>query len=174
MTRTTAKRVVGAGAAVAAILALGACGGAGGGDGVASAGGESRDAQPAQTETTGPADPDTQALAYAACVREKGVDMPDPAPGQQGLIDAFQAVAGNYDRATLERALSACQGSLPQYAQEQHAGDDWQLALAECLREQGLDVSDTPFEDVHSGAIDQTEFAAAMEVCRDVLTGGGQ
>jgi hypothetical protein len=27
---------------------------------------------------------------------------------------------------------------------------------------------------MHSGAIDQTELAEAMEVCRDVLTGGSQ
>ena len=100
--------------------------------------------------------------------------MPDPGPGQQGLIDAFQAVARDYDRATLEQALTACQDLMPQYAQEHPTGDDWQLDLAECLREQGLDVSDTPFEDAHSGAIDVNEFSAAMEVCRNVMTGGGQ
>jgi hypothetical protein len=63
---------------------------------------------------------------------------------------------------------------MPQYAQEHPTGDDWMLELAECLREQGLDVSDNPFQEAHSGAIDVKEFAAAMEVCRDKLTGGGQ
>lgn len=172
MTRTTA---FGAVAAVAVVLALSACGGTGEGDGVASAGGEQNVAKPAETESSAPLDADAQALVFAGCVRDNGVDMPDPGPGRQGLVDAFQAVSGDYDRATLEQALTACQDLLPQYPQEEHPeGDDWMLALAECLREQGLDVSDNPFEDAHSGAIDVNEFSAAMEVCRDVVTGAGQ
>jgi hypothetical protein len=182
MTRRTARRLtfaavaaVVAVAAVAAILVLSAGGGTAGGDGVASAGGEENRTNPAQTETSPPLDGDAQALVFAGCVRDNGVDMPDPGPGRQGLVDAFRAVSGNYDRATLEKALSACQDLMPQYPQEQemHEGADM-LALAECLREQGLDVSDNPFQDAHSGAIDVNEFSAAMEVCRDVLTGGGQ
>jgi hypothetical protein len=172
MTRTT---TFGAVAAVATLLALSACGGTGEGDGVASAGGEQNAANPAQTEDTAPLDADAQALVFAGCVRDNGVDMPDPGPGRQGLVDAFQAVSDDYDRATLQQALGVCEDLLPQYPQEEHPeGDDWMLALAECLREQGLDVSDNPFEDAHSGAIDVNEFSAAMEVCRDVLTGSGQ
>jgi hypothetical protein len=182
MTRTTARRLtfaavaaIAAVAAVAAILVLSAGGGTAEGDGIASAGGAENGAKPATTETTAPLDGDAQALVFAECVRENGVDMPDPGPGRQGLVDAFQAVSRDYDQATLEKALGACQDLMPQYAQEQemHEGTDM-LALAECLREQGLDVSDNPFQDAHSGAIDVNEFAAAMEVCRDVLTGGGQ
>jgi hypothetical protein len=172
MTRTSARwGTLGAVAAVA-LLVLGACNAAEG-DGVASAGGEENRASPEATEDAATLDEDLQALVFAECVRDNGVDMPDPGPGQQGLIDAFQSVARDYDRATLRRALSTCQDLMPQYAQQQHADDDWQLELAECLREQGLEVSDNPFEDAHSGAIDVNEFSAAMEVCRDVLTGGG-
>jgi hypothetical protein len=180
MTRTTARKLTFAAvaaaaavAAVAAILVLSAGGGTAEGDGVASAGGAENAAKPAQTESA-PLDPDAQALVFAECVRDNGVDMPDPGPGQQGLVDAFRAVSGDYDRATLEQALAPCQDLMPQYAQEHPAGDDWMLALAECLREQGLDVSDNPFQDAHSGAVDVNKFTKAMEVCRDVLTGGGQ
>jgi hypothetical protein len=161
--------------AVAAIslLALSACSG-GGGDGVASAGGEVNGPNPTGTST--PLDANAQALVYAQCVRDNGVNMPDPGPGRQGFIDAYRAVADDYDRATLQRALTACQNQLPQYPGEQEHGNDdsWMLDLAECLRDQGLDVSDNPFNDAHSGRIDVNEFSAAMEVCRDVLTGGGQ
>jgi hypothetical protein len=181
MTRRTARRLtfaavaaVAVAAAVAAILVLSAGGGTTEGAGVASAGGKDDAATPVETEKSAPLDPDAQALVFAGCVRENGVDMPDPGPGQQGLVDAFRAVSGDYDRATLEQALAACQDLMPQYAQEHPAGDDWMLALAECLREQGLDVSDNPFQDAHSGAVDVNEFTKAMEVCRDVLTGGGQ
>jgi hypothetical protein len=160
-------------AAVAAVLALSACGG-GEDDGVASAGGKRNAAAPAETERPRPVDPDAQALVFADCLRDNGVDMPDPAPGQQGLADAFQSVARKYDRRTLQTAVAACQDRMPQYAQEQQHEDGWQLELAECLREQGLDVSDDPFEDAHQGRIDVGEFSAAMEVCRDVLINGGQ
>jgi hypothetical protein len=157
---------------VAALLVLSACSAAES-DGVASAGGDENPPNPAAAEEAAPLDEDAQALVFAECMRDNGVDMPDPGPGQQGLVEAIQAVAGSYDRASMRKALSACEDLIPQYAQEEHADDDWQLELAECLREQGLDVSDTPFEDAHSGAVDVNEFSAAMEVCRDVLTGGG-
>jgi hypothetical protein len=175
MKRTTARQLTFAVvAAVAALLALSACGGTDDGDEVASAGGAEPAASSAETVDTAPLDADAQALVFAGCVRDNGVDMRDPGPGRQGLIDAFQAVSADYDRATLQQALSACQDLMPQYPQEEHPeGDDWMLALAECLREQGLDVSDNPFEDAHSGAIDVNEFSAAMEACRDVLQGGG-
>jgi hypothetical protein len=172
VTGTSARwRRVGA-ASVVALMIFSACSAADGDD-VASAGGEENPASPTASEDNAPLDEDAQALVFAQCVRDNGVDMPDPGPGQQGLIDAFRAVERDYDRATLRQALSACQDLMPQYAQEHPTGDDWQLELAECLREQGLEVSDTPFEDAHSGAIDVNEFSAAMEVCRDVLTGGG-
>jgi hypothetical protein len=171
MTRISAPwRRLGAAAAVA-LLVLSACSAADGDD-VASAGGEENPTSPTATEDSAPLDEDAQALVFAECMRDNGVDMPDPGPGQQGLADAFRAVAGDYDRATLRQAFSACQGLMPQYAQQQHE-DEVMLELAECLREQGLEVSDNPFEDAHSGDIDQNEFVAAMEVCRDVLTGGG-
>jgi hypothetical protein len=181
MKRMTARRLTFAAvaaaaavAAVAAILILSAGGGTAEGDGVASAGGEENAAKPAETEKAAPLDPDAQALVFAGCMRDNGVDMLDPGPGQQGLVDAFRAVSGDYDRKTLEQAVAACQDLMPQYPQEHPTGDDWMLELAECLREQGLDVSDNPFQDAHSGAVDVNEFTKAMEVCRDVLTGGGR
>jgi hypothetical protein len=139
---------------------------------VASAGGDANPGNPGETEDTAPLDPDAQALVFAGCMRDNGVNMPDPGPGQQGLIDAFNALAGDYDRATLQRAVAACEDQLPQYAQEEAHPPDFELALAECLREQGLEVSDNPFEDAHAGRIDINEFTAAMEVCREVLVGG--
>jgi hypothetical protein len=172
-TRTSARRRTFGAVAVVALLVLSACGGAEG-DGVASAGGVENPANPGATDQTAPSHADAQALVFAECMRDNGIDMRDPGPGQQGLVEALQSVSRNYDRKTIQQALSACQDLMPQYAQEHPTGDDWQLDLAECLREQGLDVSDNPFSDAHSGAVDVNEFAAAMEVCRDVLTGGGQ
>jgi hypothetical protein len=160
-------------AVIAVALLAAACGGSSDASSGVATLDEGQEAEPSDGNETAPLDDDAQALVFAECVRDNGVDMPDPAPGQQGLIDALRAVARDYDRATLEQALIACQDLMPQYAQQEHpTGDDFMLDLTECLREQGLEVSDNPFEDAHSGAIDVNEFSAAMEVCRNVLTGG--
>jgi hypothetical protein len=173
ITRTTGRqRRFGTVSAVVALLVLSACSSAGS-DGVASAGGESNTGNAPESEDAAPQDPDAQALEFAQCMRDNGVDMPDPGPGPQGLGDAFQDVVGDYDRETLNQAVSACQDLMPQYASEEQHDDEVMLDLAECLREQGLDVSDDPFDDAHTGEVDVNEFSAAMEVCRDVLTGGG-
>jgi hypothetical protein len=165
----------GVAAVCVALLTVSACSsGAADRDEVASAGDEASGASPAGTEGTAALDEGAQALRFAECMRDNGVDMPDPGPGQQGLADAFQAVAGDYDRATLRRAIAACEGLMPQYASDEQHTEGWELDLAECLRDQGLEVSDQPFDDAHSGAVDVNEFSAAMEVCREVLIRGGQ
>jgi hypothetical protein len=109
-------------------------------------------------------------------MRGNGVDMPDPAPGQGGLSDAFHEAEENYDKATIDEALAVCEDFLPRRA---HGGDhgpdsETTLALAECLREQGLDVPDNLFEGGGLGAhdVDDDELRAAMEECRDEVAGG--
>ncbi|MGH9247268.1 MAG: hypothetical protein ACRD29_23730 [Acidimicrobiales bacterium] len=171
ISRTMARQRTLGGVAAVALLVLSACSGGGDGDGVASAGGDPAPANASATEDSAPRDPDAQALVFAECMRDNGIDMPDPGPGQQGLSAAFQAVAGGYHDEAVQQAIAACQDLMPQYESGDHSGDDWMLELAECLREQGLDVSDNPFEEAHSGAIDVGEFSAAMEICRDELTG---
>ena len=176
MTATTARsRPFGAAAIiVAALLALNACGGATGGGEVATAGGQA-DRAATDAEETAPLDEDAQALAFAECMRDNGVDMPDPAPGLQGLVDAFQHGAADHDRSTVEQALAACQGLLPQYAHDDgHVQDDeMMLELAECLREQGLDVPDD-LRQLRRDDIGHDELRSAMEECRDVIAGGGR
>lgn len=172
--RTPWPLMFGAALAVAGLLGLSACSDTDDGDGVASADDDENPAGSAETEDTTPPDEDAQALVFAGCMRDNGVKMPDPGPGQQGLVDAFQAVSEDYDGATLEQALAACEDLMPQYAQGDMHDDDTMLALAECLREQGLDVSDDPFGDVQRGEIDHSELTPALEECRSVLTGGDE
>jgi len=174
MTRTTARRrPFGAVVAVAALLlVLSACGG-GAEDGVASAGG---DANPTAEDTErGPLDEEVQALAFAECMRGNGVDMPDPAPGQRALSEALHGIEEDYDRATIDEALTACENLLPQRAHEgghDAARDEVELALAECLREQGLEVPDNLFEGGGLHDVDDDELRVAMKECRDVVAGG--
>lgn len=155
----TLRRAFGA-AATAAVLVLSACSGAEGGG---------RD--------TTPADEQAQALAFAECMRDNGVDMPDPAPGQQGLREALRHEdVQDEDKETFDQALAACDNLAPQFGHGDEAGheqerDEMMLELADCLREQGID--DVP-DDL--GGIDHEnlddEFTAALEECRDELGGG--
>ncbi len=160
--------------AAAALMALGACSGSDddGADGATPA--EAEDDTGGATET-GATDEDAQALVFAECMRENGIDMPDPAPGQDGFFDAFHGVVDQYDQTTIQEAITACEGFFPTYVAGGHGGDDEAtLALAECLREQGLDVPDNLFEDGSLRDIDPDELSTAMEACRDVVAGGGQ
>ncbi|HEX9887994.1 MAG TPA: hypothetical protein VGA69_00830 [Nitriliruptorales bacterium] len=183
MPRTTVwRRTFGAVAAVVALLVLSACDGTSGGGGVASVG-EGADAAAAEDgEDAPPLDADAQALAFAECMREEGVDMPDPAPGQDGLREAFRREdVQDGDRATIEQALAACEDLLPQRDHGAGAGhdqerDEMMLELAECLREQGLDVPDDLFAGGAMHDVEDDELRAAMEECRDVaggVRGGG-
>jgi hypothetical protein len=162
------------GVAVVALLALSACGGQAEGNGVASAGGE---ATPASEDgVQEPIDEEVRALAFAECMRGNGVDMPDPAPGQRGLSEAFHGIQEDYDQATIDEALAACRDLLPQRAHEgghDAARDEVELALAECLRKQGLEVPDNLFEGGGLHDVVDDELRAAMEECRDVVAGGG-
>lgn len=155
-------------AALVALLVVSACSGS---DDDADS---SADADTANDVETAPAD-DGQALVFAECMRSNGVDMPDPGPGQQGFIDAFHAVVGNYDQETIEQAMTACEDFMPEFFGAAHGGDDESvLALAECLRGEGLDVPDNLFESGALQELDEDELRAAMEDCRDVLVGGGE
>jgi hypothetical protein len=175
MTRTSSRgpvRVAAAAAVALALLGLSACGDTSDDDAVAPADDESGAA--AATDTESP-DADAQALVFAECMRTNGVDMPDPAPGQDGFFDAFHGVVDSYDQTTIQQAIASCEDSFPTYVAGGHGGDDEAtLALAECLRDQGLDVPDNLFEDSALRDIPTDELRDAMEACRDVLTGGGQ
>jgi hypothetical protein len=169
----TQRRLFGAATAAVALLALSACGGSGDANGDASGGGGS---DPAPASEAASPEADAEALAFAECMRDNGVDMPDPGPGQGGFYQAFHGLEDSYDQATLDQAIAACEDLFPTYAGEGGHGTDDEsvLALAECLREQGLDVPDNLFEDGALGDIDEDELRPAMEECRDVWTDGGQ
>jgi DNA-binding LacI/PurR family transcriptional regulator len=170
MWRTAARRRMFGVVALAALLALTACGGAI--DRVASAGGE---VNPATSEDAEAMDADAQALAFAECMREEGIDIPDPGPDQEGLSSALHEAEESYNRETYDQALTACEELLTHRDHDRgdHAPDDeMMLELAECLREQGLDVPDDLFQGGALHDVEDEEFRAAFEECRDEVAGG--
>jgi hypothetical protein len=110
-------------------------------------------------------------------MRENGVDMPDPEPGQNGGFQLFGGGTGDVDQATLERALEACRDLAPQLeggAEIDPEMEEQMLALAECMREHGIDMPDPTTDGGLSrfqlpDGVDREEVDAAMEECRETV-----
>jgi hypothetical protein len=122
----------------AAALALTACGGSGGGTGTGTGSG-SGDGDDAQS----------QMLAFAQCMREHGVDMPDPEVDSKGRV-RMRIGSKDTPRATMEAAQQACQDKMPKMGGGGDAGDDnpqfqeYGLKLAQCMREHGIEKFPDP------------------------------
>jgi hypothetical protein len=185
-------------AALAAAITIGslaACGGGGGdGDGAQVAAIDdttpadgSTDASTASTTPEAPTDPEEAVLAFTKCMRDHGVDMPDPQVAQPATGggkggSAVIAVEGNPDDPTFQRANEACEPLMANARSEldddpaRRAEMEQQLLdYAQCMRDHGVDMPDPTFDDqgrvkVDMGPGGETErdtaaFDAAAEAC---------
>jgi hypothetical protein len=159
--------------AVPVVFGLAACGGKGGDDGVASADGgtakASASASPSQT-----LNPQDAALKFAQCMRQNGVDMPDP--GADGRIQ-IRANPGNQSK--VQAAMKKCQ----HFMQGGRIGNpddpkvrDRMLKFAQCMRQHGVDVPDPqPGQGIrlkmNKGS--EAKFQAAQKACQQYAPGGG-
>jgi hypothetical protein len=144
-----------------ALCAVGlvACGGGGSGSG----GGESASGE------------EEAALEFTECLRAHGVEVEDPKPGQKNIE------VGDGNDPTTKRALAACNGKLGTAGQELSSGEqedfkEGALALAQCFREQGIDMGDPEFLgpgkfhlDIEGIDTSSPAFEAAREACDDKL-----
>lgn len=125
-------------------------------------------------------------LEFTACMRDHGVDMPDPEVGEGGRA----RVTLGSDMGTpeeIEAAQQACEHIMEDAFGEPREMDpeeeaemrDQMLAFAACMRDHGIDMPDPEFEDggarvrIGEGSgpggldPDSEEFQAADEACRD-------
>jgi len=179
-------------ALVTLLLLLTACGAT---SGVATIdGGE--DATPTPSASTGSDDPEDAMFAFAECMREQGIDMPDPvirrfegsgsgsisggreeAPRRDGPAfdpnsEEFQAaeeVCGEH----LEGLGGLEPGDAPQLTPEQ---EEALIAFTECMREHGIDMPDPGAGAIRIGPDSDTDFdpnsekfRIAEEECRSHL-----
>jgi hypothetical protein len=156
-----------------ALLLLGGCGTEDGGDGVASAGN-------GQTEETSASEPSLtpheMGVKFAQCMRENGVDIDDPKPGE-GIQMKLEGV----DRATVEAAQEACR----EYSPQQNAGPEQQAEMAErgrqfaqCMRDNGVEAFQDPDPNQPGIRIDRSvaedpDFEAAQQTCQELLAAPG-
>jgi hypothetical protein len=148
---------------LAAGLATGAaCGGSGSGsgDGVASiktasdrnTGSEKDDDKQDNAKTN----PEEAMLAFARCMREHGVDMPDPDTSGGGGVVSFRAGAAgtkiDADADKFQKAHEACKhlmgdaGPMNLSPEEQQEMQDQALAFSRCMREHGVNMPDPTFD----------------------------
>ncbi len=168
------------GLAVALILVLTACGGSGDSDGVASltdTTGQSTTDGSQGSDDNGDAEQDWEeaALEYAQCMREHGVDFPDPVNGRL----EFKSERGDEEK--VQEAQEACRGILedaaPPVDEEQQAElREATLEFAKCMREHGVDYPDPEFQEdggvlqqMPEGAEDDPQVEEAQEACQPIL-----
>jgi hypothetical protein len=181
------------------LIGVAACGGDDDDDGAEGIASLSDDAE--STETTdngatrdgedGDADPQQAALDFAECMREHGIDMPDPQVSEDGgvLAQVGEEGATPPDEEELQAAQEACDHIMEDAFDDVEAPDPEQqaemeeqaLAFAECMREHGIDMPDPQFDE--SGRVTQRidadsgvdpgdpDFEAAQEACADELPG---
>ncbi|MEU1881276.1 hypothetical protein ABZ470_28560 [Streptosporangium sp. NPDC020072] len=126
----------------------------------------------AQTGTSTPNAQD-QGVAYARCMRENGVKMPDPDPDRPGAV--IIPKPGN--TAALQAAMKACRQYLPVKAQEKMGGSedmDRMVAIARCLRGKGVDAPDPqPGQGLTiRDRLNDPEVQQALLACRKSSSGG--
>jgi len=166
---------------VGAAVLIAACGGAGdagdGGDGD----GATTPTAPSLTETTVGADADQKAdaksdkekaidymLEHAECMRENGVDYPDPTGEPNQHIDLSGVDSGTLDAAeeVCNPILAQAQGEFEMTPEQKARQRDADLAFTRCLRERGIEVPDAkPGEPMMIPGGDKEKIEAAMGEC---------
>ena len=143
-------------------------------------------------ETTALADTEEQLLQFAECMRDQGIDLPDPSVGADGFPE-FEPPEGfdPNDTDALFDAIEACrehiEGLTQQFADiDLNAISDTLVEFADCMRDNGFDLPDPDFGLMRPqngsfpnagpfGNVDfeDPDFEAAFEVCEDLINSLG-
>jgi hypothetical protein len=174
-------------AAVAALLAsTGACGGSGdddAGDVASLDDGSTAGPETTTGGSTAPEDIQEAMLAFTECMRDHGIDMPDPDVTGDGGGMAI-AIEGELDDEQFQEAQEACEplmanarADLDMDPEEQAEMQAQMLEFAACMREHGIDMADPVFSDdgrvtqqgpppgADGSDFDGEEFEAAADAC---------
>jgi hypothetical protein len=138
-------------------------------------------------------DPEEAALAWAQCMREHGVDVPDPEVGEGGRLTIRPGTGpgrrlGDVDSDAFREAMQACGrpfgGSGPPAISDEQREElqETMLEFAKCMREHGVDMPDPDFSGEGGGGIfrfrgggpgsanpDSEVFREAQEACGEIL-----
>lgn len=149
-----------------------ACGSSNDGPGVASANGGTSSATPTPSAS---GDRQEQLRQFAQCMRDHGVDLPDPDPnGGPGMLQNLRT-----NDPAFQSAFTACQSTLPNGGQPPKLNPEQveqYRVFAQCMRDHGVDVPDPePDGTLRIGQgrfnLGDPNLQKALEACRDTLTG---
>jgi hypothetical protein len=137
-------------------------------------------------------DPEEAALAWAKCMREHGVDVPDPEVGEGGRLTIRPGTGrrlGDIDSDAFREARDACgspfgtAGPPPLSDEQREQLQETMLAFAKCMREHGVDMPDPDFSG--GGGVfrvgggpgrgidpDDPTFQKAQKACQEILEDG--
>jgi hypothetical protein len=171
--------------ALALTLAVAACAAGTKTGGVASLNGS--DKPTATTSASGSKDFKQAALEFARCMRQHGIDMPDPKFNGNGITQELRAGPGQKgpDDPKFKAAQQACQHYLPNGGQAPKPNPQEQaqmLQFARCMRQHGINVPDP---NPNGGGIevkggpgtvkpDDPKFKAAQQACQKYLPNNGK
>jgi hypothetical protein len=168
---------------VGAVLALATgCSSDNGGDKIASISSAPKSGEPAAAKATGTQE--DQMRAYAKCMREHGVDMPDPemSPDGKGGRITINGDGKNGDPGKLDAASEACKTLLPnggEMKQMDPAQLDKLRENAKCMREHGVDMPDPDPSNpgmmrIGGENADKDKLDAAMKACGMGMAGSAE
>jgi hypothetical protein len=136
-------------------------------------------------------DPRDATLAFAQCMRDHGIDVPDPQVDEEGHFQIdVAAKPGDVDMQKLNDAQQACQhflaaaGPGPGDVKMDQETQDKILAFTQCMRDHGVDMPDPQFG--NGGMVivggngnsgpqfdpNSQEFKEAQAACQSLLPGG--
>ncbi|MEV6969466.1 hypothetical protein AB0M47_30575 [Hamadaea sp. NPDC051192] len=158
---------------IALLFALSGCGKSGNTDnGVASVGGTAS-ASPSASKTRSAAEEQERALKFAQCMREHGVDMPDPEIKDGKIQMRINAQPGT----DVDAAQKACKDYAPDGGPGGKPDAEMQkkqLDYAKCMRENGVEKFPDP--DPNQGGIridgsiaDDPDFPKAQQACEKIM-----
>jgi hypothetical protein len=132
--------------------------------------------KPAGTPSSPSVSPDELGVKFAQCMREHGVDMPDPKPGEGIQL----RVGPDTSRETVNAALEVCREFNPQ-GNGGPAGGNPRTAenvrkFAQCMRDNGVESFPDPTDQggvlVDGSVAQDPDFKAAQQKCQGLISGG--
>ncbi|MCP4967763.1 MAG: hypothetical protein GY926_21330 [bacterium] len=169
--------------ATALLLVLGACGGDTADTTTPTLPTLSEDTAAADTMTATEVDPEEAFQEYSACMREQGIEMPDPESGGDTGTISIEGGPGDFDFTAFKEAAAECGRSLDavfgefEMSPEQEAERmDQELAFAQCMRDEGVDWPDPDTSDGGMmveipSDIDPEQMNEAMQTCSESVYG---
>ena len=116
-------------------------------------------------------DEKTKALKYAQCMRDNGVDMPDPTFGEDGSVrGGVMAMGKDDDPTAFTEAQEACKEfqSPTSFDPDDPKVVEERLEFARCMRDHGVDVPDPQAGKgmaIDEGGVDDKTLQDALTAC---------